>query len=383
MPFIHDEANFSQEKIRERARLHGFSDPIPVEFFLWDCEIAAQLQNESEAFILKGGTAVQLHLPIESQRASIDIDVVCPFKEGDIAEVLSHIHERNPTFEFEKYMPKRPKKDIKMITYLAKMPALIPSESGTRAVKIDFLLEDLKLPVEAVANVETFALKVKKLDCYSVSSLVGDKLLTLAENTVGIIEPADIPKQIYDVSVLTEETKLTEKQLSEIIAVIDLLTPLEAGYRGLKLTAIDALNDVEKTIEKYCLLDTPVADSSIKNNIVIFQQTYVRSSQKKPWFEWSIRALRIKLLCQYIRAVVGKQLALEEASKSYDLAAQMARVLENMTGEEVKLIRSKLMGFIRTDLPYRKHLKGKPIHRLFWQAVNLENLAALLDSIKI
>ena len=255
-----------------------------------------------------------------------------------------------------------------MITYLAKMQALIPSESGTRSVKIDFLLENLKLPVEIVTNVETFAVKVKKLNCYSVSSLVGDKLLTLAENTVGIIEPADIPKQIYDVSVLTEETKLTEKQLSEIIAVIDLLTPIEAGYRGLKLTAIDALNDVEKTMEKYCLLDTPVADNNIKNNITIFQQTYVRSSQKKPWFEWCIRALRIKLLCEHIRAVRGKQLTLEEASKSYDSAAQMARVLETMKGEEVKIIRSKLMGFISTDLPYRKYLKWKPIHRLFWQA---------------
>ena len=383
MPFIHDEANFSQKNILERAKLHGFSDPIPVEFFLWDCEIAAQLQNESEKFVLKGGAAVQLHLPVESQRASIDIDVVCPFVEEEIAEALSNVHKRTPTVEFEKYTPKRPKKDINMITYLAKMPALIPSENGIRSVKIDFLIENLKLPVEIVTNVETFAVTVKKLNCYSVSSLVGDKLLTLAENTVGIIEPADIPKQIYDVSVLTEEAKLTEKQLSEIIAVINLLTPLEAGYRGLKLTAIDALNDVEKTMEKYCLLDTPVADNGIKNNITIFQQTYVRSSQKKPWFEWCIRTLRIKLLCEYVRAVIGKQLGLEEASKSYDSAAQMARVLETMKGEEVKIIRSKLMGFISTDLPYRKYLKGKPIHRLFWQAVNLENLAAILDSIKI
>ena len=55
------------------------------------------------------------------------------------------------------------------------MPALIPSESGRpREVKIDFLLEDLKLPTQTVTDVDTFAVKVKKLRCYSVSSLLGD-----------------------------------------------------------------------------------------------------------------------------------------------------------------------------------------------------------------
>ena len=135
-------------------------------------------------------------------------------------------------------------------------------------------------------------------------------------------------------------------------------------------------------MEKYCLLDTPVFDKGIKNNILTFQQTYVSASQKKPWFEWSIRALRIKLLCGLIRSVIGKRLNLEDASQSYYSAAQMARFLETMNGEEVKLIRSKLMEFISTHLPYRKYLKGKPIHRLFWQAVNEDNLTAILDSIK-
>lgn len=383
MPLIHDEAYFSQETIRERARRYGFSDPLPVEFFLWDCEIAAQLQSESEDFILKGGTAAQLHLPVPLQRGSIDVDIVCPFKEQEIAEVLSRVHERTPIVEFEKYTPKRPKKEIEMVTYLAKMPALIPSESGRlREVKIDFLLENLDLPAETVMNVETFAVNVKKLKCYSLSSLVGDKLLTLAEKTVGIVEPANMPKQIYDVSVLTEEHKLTQRQLSEVIDAIKKLTPIEAGYRELKLTPVDALNDVEKTMENYCLLDTPAADTNIKRNIADFQATYVSASQKKPWFEWCVRALRIRFLCQLVRADIEKQLTLAEALDSYNLAAQTAQVLETVKGEDAKALSKKLMEFVSSELHYRKYLKGKPLHRLFWQAVDRHNLVTIRELAK-
>src|SRR3972149_9537699 len=99
MAFIHDEANYSEKSIREMAKLYGFSDPVPVELFLWDCEIAAQLQSESDSFVLKGGAAAQLHLPVEMQRGSVDVDIVCPYTKQEINEVLSRIHERIPTME--------------------------------------------------------------------------------------------------------------------------------------------------------------------------------------------------------------------------------------------------------------------------------------------
>ncbi len=214
MPLIHDTACFSMKAIRERAKRYGFSDPLPVELFLWDCEIAAQLQSESEEFILKGGAATQLHLPVEFQRGSVDIDLVCPFNEQQIAEALFRIRERTPDITFERHLPKEPKRKISMVTYIAKMPALIcPPGRTSCEIKIDFLLEDLELPTATLIGVETFAVNVKKLKCYSVSSLLGDKLLTLAKNTIGIEELTDIPKQIYDVSVLSEKHAITPDRL--------------------------------------------------------------------------------------------------------------------------------------------------------------------------
>jgi hypothetical protein len=383
MGLIHNAAYFSEESVRERAKQYGFSDPLPVELFLWDCEIAAQLQSESDDFVLKGGAAAQLHLPVGMQRGSVDVDVVCPFTEHEVAEALSRIHEKVPPVEFVKYTPKRPTKDISMVTYLAKMPPLIPSDSGRlREVKIDFLLEDLNVPTQNVADVETFSLKVKRLTCYSVSSLLGDKLLTLAENTIGISEAIGIPKQIYDVSVLSEAHQLTAMQFSEIIAIIEKVVPLEAGYRGLEITVPDALGDVERTMDKYGLLDTTGADAEIKKNVMNFQEFYVSTSQKWPWYEWCARALRIRFLSQVLNATFEKKIDVKEAFNEYTLAVKIAQLLKAAKGETIKVLTKKLMDSADKEIPYFRNLKGKPLHRVFWQVVTRNNLNAIHDLVR-
>jgi hypothetical protein len=383
MAFIHDEIYFSERSIRERAKLYGFSDPLPVELFLWDCEIAAQLQSESEKFVLKGGAAAQLHLPVEMQRGSIDVDIVCPYTKQEIAGALSRIHERVPTMEFEKYNPKRPKKEISMVTYLARMPTVLPSESRRqREVKIDFLLEDLELPTQTVADVETFAVKIKKLKCYSVTSLIGDKLLTLAENTIGIADSADIPKQVYDVSVLSEKHNPTPEQFSEIVGIIKPVVSLEAGYRGLKTTVAEALDDVKRAMDKYGVLDTPDGSPDVKRNIANFQQFYVSASQRRPLYEWCTRALRIRFLSELLKATVEKETVASEAGKEYDLAVQTAQLLTTFSGEKIKALNKQLMEAADKEIPCFKNLKGKPLQRVFWQVVSRNNLNVLHNFVK-
>jgi len=383
MAFIHDEAYFSERSIRERANRYGFSDPLAVEMFLWDCEIAAQLQSESEKFVLKGGAAVQFHLPVEMQRGSVDVDIICPYTKKEIAEALSRIHKRIPTVEFEKYTPKRPKKEINMVTYLARMPAVLPSESGRpREVKIDLLLEDLTLPTQIVTDAETFAVKVKRLRCYSAISLIGDKLLTLAENTIGITDSADIPKQIYDVAVLSERHNPTPEQFPEIVKIIEAVAQLEIGYRSLKMTVVDVLADVERTMEKYGLLDTAGANPEVKRNITSFQQFYVSASQKRPLYEWCARALRIRFLSELLRAIIEGKATAEEAGNEYGLAVKITQWLKVLSGERIKEVNKQLMASADQQIPHFKNLKGKPLHRVFWQVVSRNNLTKIHDLVK-
>lgn len=383
MTWIHDEAYFSEEKVRDQARRYGFSDPLPVELFLWDCEITAQLQQESEDLVLKGGAAVQLHLPVEMQRGSIDVDIVASKKRDEVAELLSQIHKRLPTVNFEKYTPRRPHKEINMVTYLAKMQPLIPSKNGRiREVKIDFLLEDLKLPIQVISNKETFALNIKQIKCYSVTSLIGDKILTLAENTIGISDLPDVPKQIYDISGLLENSTLTRSQFSEIVDTISKLAPLEAKYRELDVTTVDILKDIEKTMDKYALSDTPGADLAIKRNIVNFQQFYVSASQKWPLYEWSSRILKIRFLCRLIKTASEGKAKLDQIFQVYSSAVKVDQTLSMVHGENVKAINNILREQADTKIPYFKELKGKPLKRVFWQVASENNLAKISDAIK-
>lgn len=383
MTWIHDKANFSEENVRERARKYGFSDPLPVEFFLWDCEIAAQLQMESENLVLKGGAAAQLHLSVEMQRGSIDVDIVAPEKKDHVAEILSQIHKRIPTVDFEKYTPKRPHKEISMVTYLAKMQPLIPSKNGRpREVKIDFLLEDLELPTQVVRNKETFALNIKQMKCYSAASLIGDKILTLAENTIGIKDLPDVPKQIYDVSVLLDSQTLSKSQISEICDAIGKIAPLEAKYRGLDATIEEILNDIEQTMDKYALSDTPGADPNIKRNIGNFQQFYVSASQKWPLYDWCSRILKIRFLCRLMIAVFKGKETIEDTFETYSSAVQVDRMLSIVSSERVKLINNILRELAETKIPYFRELKGKPLKRVFWQVVSENNLAKIIEAAK-
>ncbi|MFA5572339.1 MAG: nucleotidyl transferase AbiEii/AbiGii toxin family protein [Candidatus Bathyarchaeia archaeon] len=383
MTWLHNESYFSEEKVREQARKYGFSDPIQVEFFLWDCEIAAQLQRESEDFVLKGGAAVQLHLPVEMQRGSVDVDIVAPKKKEEIVEVLSQIHKRIPSVEFEKYTPKRPHKEINMVTYLAKVQPLIPSKNGRlREVKIDFLLEDVKLPIQMISNKETFALTINQLKCYSVSSLIGDKILTLAENTIGISDLPDVPKQIYDVSVLSKKQQLTLSDFSEIFDAIETIVPLEAKYREQELTVLQVLDDIEKTMDKYALSDTAEADAGIKRNIVNFQQFYVSSSQKWPLYVWSARVLKIRFLCRLLKPVFDGKVDLKEAFNQYSTAELIDQTLSTIKGDKVKTVNKTLRDLADTQIPCFRELKGKPLNRVFWQVVSSNNISKINELVK-
>ena len=120
MVWIHDETCFNEKYIRQKAEENGFSEPLNVERFLWDCEIASQLHSESDCFILKGGAAVQLHLPLEKQRGSIDVDVICATTKATIEKAVSNIEKRIGDIKFESLYSQKPYNRIKLIDLFCK-----------------------------------------------------------------------------------------------------------------------------------------------------------------------------------------------------------------------------------------------------------------------
>jgi hypothetical protein len=92
---IHNKESFSRDVLVKRFNELGFNNLARMELFLWDLEIYLQIQDIlQDKVVLKGGTAAQFYLPIDYQRTSIDIDMVCSVDEPTIQSALSDIERK-------------------------------------------------------------------------------------------------------------------------------------------------------------------------------------------------------------------------------------------------------------------------------------------------
>jgi len=296
---IHGSGAFSKEELSRRAGKYGFSQPQILELFAWDYEMTAQLQTLSDALVLKGGTAAQLYLPAEAQRGSVDVDLTTQLSGDEFNQVISKISRKfrvfTPLFQFKKYSPKAPKVNVPMTTYDVLLPSVFKENCS---IKVDALNSRLSLPTVQMSGIETFAIRVSKVKTLSLGALIGDKLLTLAGETIGIASEEDYPKQIYDIEMLTFKVgKPTQSLVEHAAEAIEKIALEEAQFRGIKTSSPNVLKDVEKTMERYSLVDLAAGSLSTKRYINNFQQFYVnRTEMSTRLYEWSSRALRIRFL---------------------------------------------------------------------------------------
>ena len=386
MKLIHDEKYFEKEEILKRAKKYGFPNPLAVEIFLWDCELATQFQEVCPKIVLRGGAATQLHLPLKIQRGSRDIDIMAPLEKHEVSELISDVSKSIGDYvRFELYKPKKPVPKLPLITYFAKMPTKLDLRKREELeIKIDISLENISLPSVELRDVKTFAVNVKRMRCLTVGSLIGDKLLTLAKGSIGMKDESDYPKQIYDIDALLESTKISEKTVNQMVTSINLLTKIEAGYRNIEITPIEALDNVIATMNKYSLIDTSGGNTGIKKNIEAFQQFFVSKNRRCPYYEWSSKALRIRFLTKLIFEYMNNNLTESKVVKLINKSQELSSKLHKISGPLVVKLRKDLLRLAETKIPYFKEMRGKPLHRVFWQIVtpyNLEKVESLIISL--
>jgi len=376
MSLIHDVKYFTKEEILDRARKYEFPNPLAVEIFLWDCELAAQFQNACEDVVLRGGAAAQLHLPLEKQRGSIDIDIGAPLKKTEMADIVGKVHESvGEPVKFRLHKPKKPIPKLPLMTYYAKMPSVLGlTRRKELEIKIDILLERLDLPTVVLKNVKTFAVDVKRMRAITVGALLGDKLLTLAKGSIGMELESDYPKQVYDIDALLESAEISEHTVGEMVTSVKTLTELEAGYRNIETCPGEALRDVIATMDGYSLVDTSGGDLDIKKNIEGFQQFFVNKSQRVPLYGWSSRALKVRFLATLICEHVENRLSKFDVAKAIVQSGDIALRLDKISGKAVIELRKRLLHLAETKIPYFKEMRGKPLGRVFWQIVTPRNL---------
>jgi len=376
MSLIHSAKYFAKEEVLDRARKYEFPNPLAVEIFLWDCELATQFQDVCNDIVLRGGAAVQLYLPLKKQRGSIDIDIVAPLNRSEMIDVVGKVHRSvRKLVKFKLHKPKKPKPRLPLITYFAKTPTVLDLRRRKELeIKIDILLERLNLPTVLLENVETFAVDVKRMKCLTVGALVGDKLLTLAKGSVGMELESDYPKQVYDIDALLKSVEISEQTVSEMVESVKILTKLEAGYRNIKITQNETLRDLIATMDEYSLVDTSGGDLDIKKNIEGFQQFFVNQSQRVPLYGWSSKSLKIRFLATLISEHIENRLSKTDVAKAIVQSEDIAQRLDEISGKAVIELRKKLLDLAETKIPYFKEMRGKPLGRVFWQVVTTRNL---------
>lgn len=375
---IHEAKYFTKDEILRRAEYYEYPNPLAVEIFLWDCELTAQLQILCDKAVLKGGAAAQLHLPLERQRGSVDVDLATSLKKEDVEEVIGQLGKTlEGCAKFSRYEPKKPNPDLPLLTYMGSVPSEVDPNREKLEIKLDFLCESPKLPHAELHDVQTFALKVNRVICSTAGALIGDKLLTLAKGSIGTELEADLPKQIYDVDALFETCTVSREFVGDMMMSIGELTTLEASFRRIKVTQTKALNDVAKAMSLYSLVDTPSADALHKREIGRFQQFFVSRSQRKPLYEWSSKSLKIRFLAILAQKLLLKEMEAVDVAQTISEGKEIEASLRKISGDSVGDIRDKMLKLAQTHIPHYKDLRGKSLERVFWQVVTLENLESM------
>jgi hypothetical protein len=384
MNLIHDEAAFAKDTILKRSEQYGFSGTIAVEMFLWDIELAAQLQRIDARLILKGGAAAQLFLPLEKQRGSVDIDmtVTASVTVAEVADSVGKVEKAIPSLHFKPYAPAAPNLKLPLVTYFVDVPsAFQPRGRKNLEIKADILLENAGLPTVEIRNAETFALQVRRISTPTLGSCIGDKLLTLAKASIGMTKEEDYPKQMYDVDLLS--LGISAPVFADIADAVAKLTPIEASYRGLKTRATEAIRDVQSLTSSYATIDTSIALDDNKKSIRDFQQFLVNQDQRLAMYGWASRALRIRFLARLVDMMLSQAIDTSEAAKRLNRADDLVKSLDLIPSSDIQQVRKDIIGTFLTKVRYFKELKAKPLSRVFWEAAtpdNLDEVASLLNS---
>ncbi len=392
---IHDPKCFDRDTLAERLEKLKFNSLARMELFLWDLEIFLQIQALlKDKIVLKGGASAQFYLPIEYQRTSVDIDMICAGGIEEVEKALAAIERKfngkGDLFKARPHKPKDPKANLPMMTYYMDVPSVCTEKelfgkkiTGTQEIKIEFHFTDEPFAIQQISSPRIFALETKQTyQLLPLDDLIGDKLTTLGPNTIGIpVDRADEQiKQIYDIAWLLK-FNWGNINLRRVGTSFLARANSEAHQRALTATMADIFSDMIAQMKQLSVMDLE-NDKSLLKRINDFQSLYVRKELNRSPAEWAVIGAKIHLLLDYLRRN-------KDATSPLDSLFQCERNLEfdSLQGaEKGRLARRFREEFSKdfekySDYP-AKVLKGKSPARILWAVANTDNVDELASWIK-
>ena len=383
---IHNKTSFERATLAARLEELNFNNLARMELFLWDLEIFLQIQDIlKEKVVLKGGAAAQFYLPVEYQRTSVDIDMVCSVGKEEIEDALRIIETKfngkENLFKAREHSPKEPKTDLPMFTYYMVVPSVCTESElfgrtpGLQEIKIEFHISEDDFPINAISSPAIFAVETDRTyQILPLNTLLGDKLTTLGPNTVGIpqVRSDEQIKQIYDIASLIEFNN-SNIDFDEVKTAFITCAKSEAKHRELSASMEDIFSDMLIQMERFSYVDMERDEELIKL-INDFQSLYVRKSQNRSIAEWAMIGAKIRLLIECLRDGKDGGGILDRIS-SIENNAQFHGMAGADRGKTIRMFKDDfLLAFGEQSRYPAKILKGKNPIRMIWAVVSKDNL---------
>jgi hypothetical protein len=390
---INNNEYFTKDTIERIKTKYKFNQTIHIELLIWDFEIFTQLSKISGDIILKGGAATQIYLDTETQRTSRDIDFATTHSKKEIEAALDKIKERfkeHKTHE-EHFIwdevppPKEPSKTIEDLNcYNVHVPTFFGSSKGKSNItllKIDAIrYEKIPFKVKSLANPKIFDLELKPIKIISEGSLIADKLLTLADQTVGILarKPDDIEgylKQVYDLTHLIHKFIDEDSVQKDILETLEKLTPIEVKYRGLKKSVEEVLQDIIISLDKrkYSDYDSSEAGQEFNRLIENFQGEYINTTERQTRNEWAARLRKLSVISALLLKVRTKDITEKQLEQEIKRLFAAEKTLLELKGIYIQKKQEELVTYFDGPTSIKKQLKRAPLKRIFYGIITPEN----------
>ena len=304
---------FYRETIEKRMAEGGFNSIARFELFLWDIEIFLHLQKFlGDRIALKGGAAVQFYIPIENQRTSVDIDILCSASEDETAAALRSVEQTfandDGLFRFRKHTPANPSLPLSSLsTYFMRVPTVCSANDlrgtggGRQEVKIEFLYAREPAPVNIIASPDLFALDTsEEFNVLPLECLFADKLTTLGPNTIGIPKRRSDEqfKQIYDIITLFMTNKdFIFKKSDAIREYYYKNARNECELHGIEYDEPALLCDMLSFLARVQNIEN---DSAMLQSASDFQALYLKNSVRRKKSDWAVAGFQLELLVRKI-----------------------------------------------------------------------------------
>lgn len=191
---------------REHILAHHRSAPADLAELAVHClELVAELADEGLQFRFKGGNSLLVLLE-DPKRFSIDVDITTEEPRDAIDAAVESVVKRHGVFTRWQKRQHKTKPWLPMVSYEIFFRSQFAA-SGESFIMLDAVLHNTRFDTiqKTVACGDLFYCS-RTCELPSISSMVGDKLLTLGPNTLGIPlgkkKEAQRLKHVYDVSLL-------------------------------------------------------------------------------------------------------------------------------------------------------------------------------------